>query len=114
MKRSINLYLQDILDSIEKIEKFIGEKTEEDFFEDEQLQDAVIRNLEIIGEATKNVSLDLKKRHLDIPWKEISGMRDVLTHAYFGVNLERTWKAVKEDLPNLKEKIKKILNNIKE
>ena len=71
-----------------------------------------MRRLEIIGEAAKNVPDDFRKKHPIEEWKKISGMRDVLIHAYFGINLERVWNAVKNDLPDLKEKIKSISKEI--
>ena len=75
--------------------------------------DAVIRNLEIIGEAVKNISPEFRKKHLGIPWSKIAKTRDKLIHKYFGVDLELTWDIIKKDLPDLKEKIKNILKTIK-
>ncbi len=83
-----------------------------EFYEDSIVQDAVLRRLEIIGEAVKNVPDDFRAKYPDVPWRQIAGMRDVLIHAYFGVNLRRVWKVVKEDLPGLKLKILKILEEI--
>lgn len=70
-----------------------------------------MRRLEIIGEATKNIPEDFRKEHPDIPWREIAGMRDILIHEYFGVDLELTWTTVKENLPNLKQKLSRIIGN---
>lgn len=81
------------------------------FLETERKQYAVLRGLEIIGEATKNLSRELKKENLEINWKDISGMRDKLIHVYFGVNLPVVWKTVKEDLPNLKKQVQKLLTS---
>ena len=72
-----------------------------DFFEDIKTQDAVIRNLEIIGEATKNLSETIRKNHPEIPWKNLAGMRDRLIHQYFGVNLDIVWDVAKKELPQL-------------
>ena len=83
--------------------------TEEEFSKNPQVQDAVVRRLEVIGEAAKNVSEETKEKHSDIPWKKITGMRDVLTHAYFGVNLKRVWEVVKTDLPQLKQNLSTII-----
>lgn len=106
------IFLEDILKNIKLIEKFICNKNEEGFIKDIKTQYGVIRGLEIIGEATKNVPKSLKNKYPDIPWKDIVGMRDKLIHAYFGVNLERIWIVVKEELPVLKKKIKEILKEV--
>jgi uncharacterized protein with HEPN domain len=82
--------------------------TFEDFNSNELIQDAVIRNIEIIGEATKKISKDLKSQYREIPWKEMSGMRDKLIHDYFGVDVDVVWKTVTEDIPYLKSLIVKI------
>ncbi len=71
-----------------------------------------MRRLEIIGEAVKNVPEDFRTKYPDIPWRQIAGMRDVLIHAYFGVNLRRVWKVIKEEIPELKLKILKILEGL--
>ena len=108
MKRDARLYIQDILDSIIKLEEYINPIDKQDFYKNSQIQDAVIRRLEIIGEAVKNIDQEIKDRYPEIPWKQIAGMRDVLAHEYFGVNLERTWKTLKENIPDLKGKMLKI------
>ena len=76
---------------------------------DSKTQDAVIRNLEIIGEAVKNISGDLKSVYPDIPWQRIAGMRDRMIHEYFGVNLQIVWERVEQDVPELKQKVEVIL-----
>ena len=86
MKRELGLYINDILESIDKIEGYIKNTGQTRFREDQQIQDAVIRRLEIIGEATKNIPDDLRIKYPDIPWKAIAGMRDILIHEYFGIN----------------------------
>lgn len=112
MKRDVKVFLSDVLESIEKIEEYMKDITKEDFFKKTQLQDAVMRRLEIIGEATKNIPMSFRKKYTDIPWKKIAGLRDVLIHAYFGVKLERVWNVVKKDLPDLEKQIEKILKQI--
>jgi len=109
MKRDIRVYLDDILESIGKIQNYTENISEEQFKKNDQLHDAVLRRFAIIGEAIKHVPEDFKKDHQEIPWRDISGMRDVLIHEYFGVRLERVWNTIKDDLPELKEKIKRLL-----
>ena len=103
------LYIEDILESVDKIEEYIGEIKEEDFYRNTQLQDSILRRLEIIGEAAKNIPMDFRNKYSIIPWKRMAGMRDVLIHEYFGVNLKRVWRAVKKDLPRLKKEILNII-----
>jgi len=109
MKRNIRLYLADIWESIKMIEGYISNISEKDFYSNCQVQDAVIRRLEIIGEAVKNIDDEFRSRFPQIPWKEVAGMRDIIAHEYFGVKLERIWDVVKRDLPGLKNKIKSII-----
>ena len=104
------IYLQHIRDAIQKIETYsMGGK--ESFNKNTQVQDAVIRNLEIIGEAVKNLSVNLKNKHKDIPWGKMAGMRDEMIHEYFGVDLEIVWNVLEKDLPKLKSKVDQILSN---
>jgi len=112
MKRD-NAYLQHILDAISNIEKFIEGITKEEFTKNLEKQYAVLRGLEIIGEAAKNLSRELKRKYPHIPWKEIAGMRDKLIHQYFGVNLDLVWETVKTKLPELKNQISIILKENK-
>lgn len=114
MKRDIKVYLQDILESILAIEEYTGALAEEDFYSNRQVQDAVVRRLEIIGEAVKNIDEYFKNKYPDIPWKKIAGMRDVVAHEYFGVKLERIWEVVKSDVPDLKKRIMKIKETLQE
>lgn len=107
-----NIYLDDILESIEKIERYIKDYDFQAFSKDDALQDSVIRRLEIIGEAVKRLSSPLKEKNSHIPWKEIAGMRDVLIHEYAGILLERVWKVAKTDISKLKKEIKKIQKDL--
>ena len=98
------IYLLHIRDAIRHIVEYTA-AGKESFFADRKTQDAVVRNLEIIGEATKRVSLSLKAAHPDIAWKPIAGMRGKLIHDYFGVNVQLVWDVLDRDLPVLYEKI---------
>lgn len=104
------VYLRHILDSIDKILKFT-ESGRESFLNDERTQDAVIRNLEIIGEAVRKIPAEFRDAHTEIPWKIIAGMRDKLIHDYFGVNLNIVWEAVERDLPDLRRRIESLLTS---
>ncbi|MFA5249571.1 MAG: DUF86 domain-containing protein [Candidatus Paceibacterota bacterium] len=112
MRKNQKILLSDIFECIVLIEEYAGGSSKEEFLADIETQDAVLRRLEIIGEAAKKLSDDLKRDHPEIPWKNICGMRDIITHDYFGINLERVWNTVQGDLPDLKEKISSILRSI--
>ncbi|MFC2139248.1 DUF86 domain-containing protein [Bacteroidota bacterium] len=110
--RNYIVYLQDMYDSVLKGISFIKGFSFRTFDKDEKTQYAVIRAIEIIGEASKKIPPQFKKKYPDIPWREISGMRDKLIHDYFGVNTKVVWKTAKEDLPALKKSLRIILNQI--
>jgi len=109
-----NLFrLIHIRESIEKIEYLARMLHTQDNFETKWIeQDAIIRNLEIIGEATINISDDLKRNYPDVSWKEIKGMRNFVTHQYFGVELSEIWSTVVNDIPLLKKQIQKIIEDV--
>ena len=112
MPREYKAYLRDILEAIDKIERYTKNISFEDFSDNELIQDGVIRNLEIIGEAVKNLPDDIKKDYPEVEWRKIAGLRDILIHAYFGVDLEVIWDIVKNKVPELKEMVRKILSNL--
>ncbi|UFT99901.1 DUF86 domain-containing protein [Radiobacillus kanasensis] len=103
------LYLRHILECIENIESYIP-NGEDDFFSSKLIQDAIIRNLEIVGEATKRISKDFREQYPHVPWKEMAGLRDVLIHNYFGVDNGIVWNVVEKEIPPLKEKIIDLLD----
>lgn len=108
MKKDPQLFIDHILECIELVEDYLNGKTVEDFMASTQLQDAVIRRIEIIGEATKNLPQDFKEKHVDIPWKEMAGMRDIIVHEYFGVDLKLTWRVATGDIKGLKAQLGKL------
>jgi uncharacterized protein with HEPN domain len=113
MKRDLELYITDMIESIGKIEEYTRTLTKEKFLSDTQVQDAVMRRLEIIGEAVKNVPEEIRQKYSTVPWRSLAGLRDVLIHGYFGVNLERIWKFVEVDVVELSTKIQIIRQDLK-
>ncbi len=105
MAHDDGLYLEHILLAIEQIEEYISEIDEEKFKKNRLIQDGVVRQLEIIGEAVKKLSEVYRASKPEIPWKDIAGMRDKLIHSYFGVEIGLVWRVAIEDLPPLKEAI---------
>jgi len=108
-KRNWKLFLEDILESIELIENYVTNINFEDFKKDRKTVDAVVRNFEIIGEASKNIPEDIRNKHPDIDWKGIIGLRNRISHEYFGISLSVIWEIIKFELPVFKEKIKYLL-----
>jgi len=102
-------FLHDIQEAIRRIAIYTHGMTYTAFLEDIKTQDAIIRNLEIIGEATKNLSKDLRTNHPQIPWKGMAGVRDRLIHHYFGVNLDIVWEIVTTELPEVSSSLKSLL-----
>lgn len=112
MNKDPLVFIVHIIESVENIESFMDKISKEVFFKNKEKQSAVIRQIEVIGEAVKNLPSEFRNKYPNIPWKEIAGMRDKLMHHYFGVNLETVWKTVKEDIPDLKDKIVDIKKEI--
>ncbi len=108
MKRDYATFLDDVNESIEKIEEYTHKLSFEEFKGNSAIQDAVLRRLEIIGEAVKHIPLQIKQTHHDVPWREIAGLRDVLIHGYFSVSMQQVWNTVKNDLPELKKSVNRI------
>ena len=101
MQRDYKAYINDILEAINRIESYTTNLTIDDFSESQLYQDAVVRNLEIIGEAVKRLPKELIKKYPDIGWKKIAGLRDILIHAYFGIDIEIIWDVVQNKIPQL-------------
>jgi len=109
MKRDMVLFLEDIFENVNLIDNSTKNMSKKEFKENRDIQDATIRRIEIIGEAVKNISLNFRNKYPKVEWKKIAGTRDILTHAYFGVDLDKIWEVVKNELPKLKKDIKDIL-----
>ena len=103
-------YLEDIQEAMERIASYTSGLSFDDFMKDTKTQDAVIRNLEIIGEATKRISEAVRKTHDDMPWKEMAGTRDKVIHDYFGINYDIVWRVATGELPKLSAEIQRILS----
>jgi len=112
MKRDVVLYVRDILENIELAEEFAKDVNHEEFVNDKKTNHAVIRCIEIMGEAAKNVPQSIREKYPQILWKDIAGMRDKIIHFYFGVNLKRVWLVLKDDIPKLKPLIQKVLKDM--
>ncbi|MDI6766880.1 MAG: DUF86 domain-containing protein [Bacteroidota bacterium] len=113
MTRSYSLYLNNILEAINRIARFIAEINIDEFLRDDKTKSAVVWNVEIIGEAAKQIPKQIRQRYKDIPWNDMAKMRDKISHAYFGVRYEIVWNVAKERLPLIKPTIEKIISEIK-
>ena len=106
MPRDFRLYLEDVIEAIAKIQRYTARLSFHEFAEDEKAVDAVVRNLEVIGEAVKKIREDMRQKHADIDWRKIAGLRDILIHEYFGIDVEIIWDIVQNKLPSLEASIR--------
>jgi len=111
-RRDYRDYLQDILDSINDVESFILGMGFDEFKGDRKTINAVVRSIEVIGEASKRIPRSLKAKYKEVPWREMAGMRDKLIHEYFGVDVEILWKTAKDDIPPLKQVIQNMMKGL--
>jgi uncharacterized protein with HEPN domain len=109
MKRNVKVYIQDILEAIRRINEYLEGLTFNEFSKDNKTVDAIIRNFAIIGEATKHIPTDIKRKHREISWKRMAGMRDKLIHEYFGVDHQILWDTSKIDLPASKPLLEQLI-----
>jgi len=112
MKKDPKIFIEHILESIEEIEKYSLHATQETFSKMTMMQDAIIRRIEIIGEATKKLPKPFKGKYPKMPWKEMAGMRDRLIHFYFGIDYKLVWETIKKKIPEVKPLIEKILKEL--
>jgi len=111
--RRDELYLGDIVEAIERIVTYLAGLSYEQFLEATQVQDAVLRNLQVVGDASKKVSLTVRKAHPELPWRQMSGMRDKVVHEYFGLDYSIVWQVATRDLPRLLPAIQGIVEKMR-
>ena len=111
-RRDVADYLEDALDAMEKAEAFVSNMSYEQFAVDDKTVYAVVRAVEIVGEAVKHIHQDFRRAFTDIPWRDMAGMRDMLIHEYFGVDLETVWNTVKVDISKLKGPLRQVLEKL--
>lgn len=113
MKRDYRLFIKDIMEAIEDIEAFVGDINFDNFRADKKTLSAVVWKLEVIGEATKNIPASVRSKYKDLPWKDMAGMRDKISHLYFGIDYKIVWEVIRKKLPILKPAIQKMIDDLK-
>ena len=113
-KRDYQLFIKDIVDAMDHIGEFVGDMALDELEADEKTSSAVIRKFEVIGEAVKHIPNKVKEEHKEIQWKSMAGMRDRLIHAYFGIDYKLVWAAIKNEIPKLRPKLKKLLLSLEQ
>lgn len=109
MKRDYKLFVKDIIQAMESIERFVGDMNIDELMQEDMASSAVIRKFEIIGEATKHIPDEMKKKYPQVPWQGMAGMRDRLIHAYFGIDYDLVWNAIKVEIPKAMQGLKNML-----
>ena len=112
MNRRSDLFIRDLLGAIELIQEFVKDLSKESFMFDNKTKSAVVRQLEIIGEAARHIPAELKQSYRDIPWSDIVAMRNRISHDYFGVDFETVWEVVSNDLPALESQVKTMMDDL--
>lgn len=110
--RSYKLFIEDILTAMNKIERYCSGLSQDDFARNELVIDGVIRNLEVIGEAAKNIPEEIKTKYAEIPWKRMIGLRNMAIHEYFGIDVSITWEIVSKNIPETMPKIEAMLKTL--
>jgi uncharacterized protein with HEPN domain len=114
MIRNITLYIGDIIENIDDAQSFIGGMKYESFIGDKKTVNAVVRSIEVIGEASKHIPSDIRAKRPDVPWKDMAGMRDKCIHDYVGIDFEVVWTAVKDELPVIRPKIQSLFDELRQ
>ena len=112
--KSDKIYILHMIDSMDQISEYTDQITSGEFKENRLIQDAVIRNFEVIGEAAKNVSDETREAYPHIPWKNMAGMRDKLIHNYMGVDLDAVWNTIEDIIPSMRDELLEVSNSIDE